>query len=391
MDAILVGHHRSLEYTPPHSRLEKVELFLGLLACFLMCFKVTLGYIGIIPLILLLCVYHRAFLVEAIRNEQILRTFVLFACIVLLTSIYGINILRSLQHIGTLIFFPLTMVVFFRLSSRFGVEPFMKALLYGLSTSCVFKGIEILFPSVKTGFFGAVSQSGQIALLIIPLAYFFVLLKKESVLKQLFSVICLVLIGTVFLLNLKRGPWIGAFAAAIVFCAMYNRKFLGVVILSSLLLFGWEPLRERLLLSEAHFFIPGGRNAIWDIGSELFSRYPLGIGFENSGFLRSFSSEIPWKLKHFHNNFLNIAVEAGWLGVTFFFVWLFSIATQVLKTKNVSDIVLAHSIGCGLLAWQVAGLVEYNFGDSAVVTIAYILIGILLTLTASRQVSTSAA
>ena len=37
-----------------------------------------------------------------------------------------------------------------------------------------------------------------------------------------------------------------------------------------------------------------------------------------------------------------------------------------------------HQVGCAIISWQTAGLVEYNFGDSEVMIIVWMLLGILL-------------
>ena len=104
------------------------------------------------------------------------------------------------------------------------------------------------------------------------------------------------------------------------------RKYLPpALVLIACLFVTIDPLRQRLEHSSEHFFIAGGRNVIWQIGTELTRQYPLGIGFGNSAFLQKFDPQIPTELRHFHNNFLNVAVETGWLGLCAFIWWLLSI------------------------------------------------------------------
>lgn len=197
------------------------------------------------------------------------------------------------------------------------------------------------------------------------------------------------LIASALLMNLKRGPWSGVVIGALILMFLYSRKVLLPIslLLISLLLFV-TPVRDRLQKSEQDFFIAGGRSVIWQIGEELALKYPLGIGYDNSGFLRNYSKEIPRTLKHFHNNLLNITVEAGWLGVAVFCWWIISILKAAFTLKgDRGDKVLAHSIGCAIVAWQIAGLVEYNFGDGEVVCVSYILIGLLLRLVLPTKIN----
>ena len=198
--------------------------------------------------------------------------------------------------------------------------------------------------------------------------------------------IALPLLVAALLINLKRGPWLGTFLGLCVFLLIYGRKLLLPLILSlPVLLAIFDPIRERLLVSAQHFFIAGGRSIMWDIGWELASRYPMGIGYHNSRFLPHFSSYIPSSHTHFHNNFLNILVETGWLGLGCFLWWIVAILKTALSSRgwNKADI-LCCAIGCSIISWQIGGLVEYNFGDSEVVNIVYILIGAALALRAKE-------
>lgn len=176
--------------------------------------------------------------------------------------------------------------------------------------------------------------------------------------------------------NLKRGPWIGTLVAAMVFCFLHARRFALVVLVAAICAGGLlAPVRERLLASYDHFTISGGRSTIWRIGAELATEYPLGIGYHNSGIMREFAPEIPPELKHFHNNIINITTETGWLGGAVC-LWFLVVAIRTCFSRR--DSLLYTSIGCALIAWQVAGLVEYNFGDSEITIIVWTLLGLVL-------------
>jgi hypothetical protein len=95
-----------------------------------------------------------------------------------------------------------------------------------------------------------------------------------------------------------------------------------------------------------------------------------------------------------HNNLLNVAVESGLIGLAAFIWWIFvtiSIGfilwrkTEPFRKNQLiqSARVLMVGISCALLSWQVAGLVEYNFGDGEVRLIAFFLMGLLLALAES--------
>ena len=181
------------------------------------------------------------------------------------------------------------------------------------------------------------------------------------------------------LVNLKRGPWLGISLGVGLFLLLYYRKILlPLVITLTIAALSITPIQERLAHSSQHFFISGGRSTIWSIGLDLSIQYPLGVGFENSSFLREFAPEIPAELIHFHNNFLNILVETGWVGLVLFLWWLFA-TLRFCFSRNVhaKHEPVLRGIGCALIAWQAAGLVEYNFGDSEVFLVVLLILSML--------------
>lgn len=199
--------------------------------------------------------------------------------------------------------------------------------------------------------------------------------------------IALPLLLAALLVNLKRGPWMGVFVGGMLLLWLEHRRLtLPIVLVAAALLSTLKPVQDRLARSEEHFFIVGGRSEIWDIGVELAKRFPLGVGYRNSFVLQKFSENVPSELTHFHNNLLNIAVEVGWLGLAVFLWWIFSLLRAAFASvPSRRQRVLRCSLGCAIVSWQVAGFVEYNFGDSEVVLVVLIVVGVLSALLASAE------
>jgi len=184
------------------------------------------------------------------------------------------------------------------------------------------------------------------------------------------------LLISALVVNLKRGPWLGTLVAILIYLGLFARPYVRALpVLVLALIAGVAPIRDRLFDSYDHFVIVGGRSTIWRIGSELSAKFPLGVGYHNSQILQQFAPEIPPELKHFHNNLLNIVAESGWLSGALF-VWFIFATTKTAFKKPLHPINVA--IGCALVSWQVAGLVEYNFGDSEVLLLVWIALGCLL-------------
>ena len=70
-----------------------------------------------------------------------------------------------------------------------------------------------------------------------------------------------------------------------------------------------------------------------------------------------------------------IAAESGVLTACIFIWFMYSLVRLCFR-KPLS--VLHVAIGCAILSWQTAGLVEYNFGDSEVMLLVWLLLGSLL-------------
>ena len=342
--------------------------------CFLFPIKLTFGYIGLIPLLCYWLFQKRSSLIDQLQElptsaKYLSVLYVSFA----FSAIFGINPWNSFIHFGTLFFFPFTILCFFDLTKN-KEALIIRSLFWGVLFACTFQIFEVV-TEIDLPLIGTVSQSGQFAIIFFLILYWI----KSAPSEKLFSLITFLFLTTLLVMNLKRGPWAGVSVMMFLFLAYKKPKAALLFVLSIVTVsFCFSPIHERLASSLNHFFISGGRSEIWQIGGELAVKYPLGIGFNNSGILRDFSLEIPKNLKHFHSNFLNIAVEGGWISLMMYLGFLFFLAKETLYLlKHKENILHTNALlGCGLFASIVAGTVEYNIGDSAVITIFYIALGL---------------
>lgn len=421
------------------------------LSWFLACF---------VPLVLLWS--SNLFLISADTwktiNYKHLYPFFVFIIICFGGAFFGLDPLRSLSSLTSLIFYSLIILITREQFTKGGLLMPILALLFGQTLAGIHSIVSTTTSTLTfTNFLpGPVTESGQIALVLIlsiglgfflreqvelrtaqlpafptlrfsiPIVlfcffcltslghqaipeYFRIILvvlgfiivlfciaeafiKKEklgadrAILYLLLEIIIPILLTTL-IINLKRGPWAGVFIGSLVMLQMFSRRLILPITLSVLaLILFLPPVRERLAHSYDHFLISGGRKAIWEIGYELTLQYPLGIGLRNSPVLRNFSTEIPDQLKHFHNNLLNITVETGWLGVAVYLWWISCTILHAWKIpKNKNEAILARAAACSIISWQIAGCVEYNFGDSEIVIIAFFIIGLITYLCTTSQ------
>jgi hypothetical protein len=209
------------------------------------------------------------------------------------------------------------------------------------------------------------SLKGALAITLALFALSIIISNRRS--REILLQFCFVVLLLALLYNLKRAPIFGVSLGILIFLAVQRRQFvLPITFILLLLMFSVPLLRDRILSSYEHFMIVGGRGAIWEIALELLPRFPLGVGFDNGALLQSYSSDIPHNLTHFHSNALNFLVEIGWIPSLLFFSWIGRILYLNFR-KNLA-------LCCGIIAWQVAGIFEYNIGDSEVFLLAVLVL-----------------
>lgn len=397
-----------LAYVDIHKiELDLIFFLLTLTSAFLLSLKLSLTYLSVTPMLLIGVLRYRAALLKELSLQSPIGMFFAFCGVTWACSAFGLDLMRSSRKLLTFAFCGMLMFSTLIFLQRYAARALLLSLAAGQIIAASFSIItKILLGYTPEVFHGEVTQSGQLAIFV-PL--FFGLLGQHIVLDNVklirsaiaaislsFSalighwtkwvalvvaaissfrshlpMILLTLCGTTLLTNLKRGPWLGASVGLLIIVLKLRPRIAPALIgIALLCVFSITPLRSRVLQAKEHFFIAGGRSIMWQIGQELASRYPLGIGFGNSRILREFSGEIPLAHRHFHNNALNLIVEGGWISATLFFCWIINIIGKLLR-----GCLRCAAIAGSLISWQVAGICEYNIGDSEITMLAFVVIG----------------
>ena len=345
-----------------------------------LCFvpiKLNLTYLFLYPGILLLLLGSTSRIKSQFREfSSMMRPFYLLMATLCVSALFGVAPLNSIVEVLKLTLLTLAIPCWLITIKRFGHFKCLTLLIASQTIMSLYSVLEYLSIAPEA-FLGPVTESGQLGI-VIPLALGALLSQRTIAQRRTLPALksSALLLFTTLILNLKRGPWLGVFSAtSYLLYAKRPRWLASFILLTITISIFIDPVRERIIESGQHFTIAGGRQVMWSIASDLITRAPMGIGFGNSQILQDYAREIPPEHKHFHSNFINILVEGGILALMLFLWWGLSMLKTTLYQKNTKDI-LQLSAGSAILSWLVAGIVEYNFGDSEVLlllffTIAY--------------------
>jgi len=188
------------------------------------------------------------------------------------------------------------------------------------------------------------------------------------------------------LVNFKRGSWIVGTALVVLLLGL-KRRFGLLVLVAALLLsaLAVPAVRDRIggIRKEFHY---GERWMMWwRVAPNLHEKHPWGIGYRtltNRAIRkRAPAGTIGPDRDHLHSNWIQTWVDAGWLGLVTYLLWMgWGVADGVRlvrKTREDSEAERTNALVLLLLIVGLIlnGLVEYNLGDAELVVLYGILMG----------------
>jgi O-antigen ligase len=184
-----------------------------------------------------------------------------------------------------------------------------------------------------------------------------------------------------------RSAWIGALAGVSVLCVLRAPRLLWLVAAATAAVLVLRPaaVTQRLTLGDAS---TSDRIYMWQAGIDMVLDRPVfgqGPGMVLAVYPRYRWPEATHPMQpHLHNNLLQIAAERGVPGLVFFVWWaVAAFAAAIREARRAA----AESPGAGwpaagalaaLAAVSVAGLFEYNLGDSEVLMLVLLLTAVPL-------------
>jgi O-antigen ligase len=249
-----------------------------------------------------------------------------------------------------------------------------------------------------TGFYGQFVTYAEVLQLIIALtAALFVSLPVKRSWIGACLVIALVGMGFALLLTVTRASWLGSLVATLVILLLgVGRRtvvLIGLLAVPLILagLFVLQQKRNVAFIDQTDQSTTW-RETVWHEGFNLLISKPrhllVGVGMDSIkrhwrewGMFEN--GRIPWG--HMHSDVLQLALERGlpalvvWLGLLGFYarhLWRALRSSRQLHWLDKG--ILLGALG-GLAGFLTSGLVHYNWGDSEVVMVFYLMMGLALT------------
>lgn len=255
--------------------------------------------------------------------------------------------------------------------------------LYGIVLFLLGRGTGTL--SRTSGSFSNAMTFGGVMLLLCSL--FFSMAVSSGISRRIriaaFVAFPVTLVALFF--SFTRSSWLGMICAAPIILLLQRKRFLPVYLVLVLLFYLLMPAPYKGRIES--IWDPGYRTNVHRLqmiegGWRIFKDHWI-IGVGPIDLAKLYEERKPegtvHVFGHLHNNFINIAVTLGAIGL-FAFLYLWYVFFRLMARNLRSGIPpperawVAGSIGA-LAGFLVNGLFEWNFADAEVITLVYIIIG----------------
>jgi O-antigen ligase len=196
------------------------------------------------------------------------------------------------------------------------------------------------------------------------------------------------LIVVCLLLTLTRQAWLGFLTGLVFLVFVWKKRLLwGIPVLLALaLLFAPAGVKQRIhSMVDLSDWTYQSRLALWQGGWQVFKDYPLtGCGFRCMDLVHTDYPDPTGYIKKYrgmHNNFVQLAVDTGLLGLTAWLsIWACYFLALFRKTrapaKNSSANWVIYSSTAAVLGFLAGGVFEVNYYDSEVTMLLYFIMAL---------------
>lgn len=381
-------------------RLKEINTILIFLILLSISSFISIAVSNIFLGILTLCFFIKTYQKKAKIDLDCKRYFIaisLFAIAMLLSALFSGDIVYGLKRWADMWiwrFMPFVVVIFL-LNNYIDAQKVMLTGFAGITVTsvyAVYQGLSGM--SRANGFYGHPMTLGGWLCIFLPLLLieFFEkkLLKQYHWLAGLAFCICSA--GLVF--NATRGAWLAVTIVCTVLLLYYMFKskrnlavsIIFIALISTVLVNNPKFMHRLDTIDDFDKYQSNTeRILIWQSAWNMFKDHPIlgvGLGQYTVNYQQKYilpQAKEP-NLGHAHNNFMQMLAENGIVGFAGFIVMFGYIilknSIEWIKTKNVYALMIIVSTVCLILQ----GFTEYNVGNSAVIKMYWLILGLLVIL-----------
>jgi O-antigen ligase len=327
----------------------------------------------------------------------------LFILLTLLAVLFSTNTLESSWNARNLLIFVIVPVTAYIVRWGDDARALVTALCLGGMVTMVWGVVAILLGQGGgeshlrlTGTLGHYMTAGGELMIISLLAGAVALFTVQGGSRRLvLAATGLLLVGLA--LTQTRNAYLGFAAGLIILLLLWRRGivFLLPFVLSLAVLVSPPIIRDRIFqIADMGDASVRSRFAMMETGGRMVADYPLfGVGLQQVQRLydRYKPEDDPGGVPHLHNNFFQIAAERG---LPALIVWMLLIAAlavnhvRLFRRARPASFLKGTSAGglAAVIALLIAGLFEYNFGDSEVLMLFLLVVSIPIGLAGRGQV-----
>jgi O-antigen ligase len=316
---------------------------------------------------------------------------ILFIAVSLAAALASKQKLASLQHLKNLPLFGVVYVLGVLVTGRRLGRRLYAALVFAGALSAAY-GIGLHYlglgggdPERARGSFSTPMTFGSILLVLCSLSFAVVAGRGIARGLRIGLGVATVLMLAALLVSFTRSSWIGALVSVFIILALLRRRLIVLFAAALVALFLLLPpvYRERVqTMWSPTFGTNVQRLEMLSASWRMFKDHPvLGVGTMDLGDLyRQYKPPTAVFVHgHMHNNFVQIAVEMGLVGLAafiFLLVGFYRLLARNLKLglSPPERAFVVGSIGT-LTGFLVNGLFDWNFGDAEAVTLLFVVIG----------------
>ncbi len=234
------------------------------------------------------------------------------------------------------------------------------------------------------GVFSTAMTTGNVLTTLAVVALAVVLFARPGVRNRWFDRTALGVFFVSLALTFRRGSYLGWVAGSIALVGLKRARWLVIVPLVAALALALGPQEARRRASSiAHpvDYTSTGRVSLWKSGLAAFRDRPVtGWGLQDGRALieRYRRPDAKFPAGHFHNNWVQIAVTTGTVGLLAYGAWMALAGWWAWRAFRRTRAAFAAA---GLAAWlgfQVYGLFDWSFGDAEVANQLFVWLGMAL-------------